>query len=458
MMKKFCVFAILLCMSAAAFSPAAAFAAEVTGGYPDLLREKLTFDNLKDYAVNSDGSVLFADGNKLILWTQDEKTLPFNAKGEVTDVDCSDGNYFYATAEGAYVLPSSPENLPGEKTNHDFTKSIKRDFPVRDGFRYYFGGNDNDDTFDGSNVFHVVKTSDSTDQSFPDYIKVKPYGDKIYAVKDNVLYEITDGQAQPEEYYYSNYNLLTQVPVQNAAETLRLFSESPQKVIIQQGSRVTELNPDKIADGDYFYAGDELSARNKTHEDVSGSALLLAETDGTKVVSQGSKIYMLGKDDAVASGGLNVQQMNATANPNCNEYAYALPFVSRSTSVFGITPQDSLTVVGAVLKENDSCLAHDFYIVEKDGVRGYVPKEFLNDLAYPNFNEGSAGLTADPSPENGNNVRTVVLVLLVILLLLVAAGYLTYLFTSGKKSAKARKSGTADGDYGDGKINTDDML
>lgn len=442
-------------MTIAAFSPAAAYAA--AGGYPDLLRERLTFDNLNDYAVNTDGSsVLFADGSKLILWTSDEKTLPFETGKVVDDVDWAEGVYYYYAEGNSYILPSSPEKLPGEKASHDFTKSIKRDFPVREGYRYYFGGNDNDDTFDGSNVFHIVKTSNSTDQSFPDYKKIKPYGDKIYAVKDNALYEITDGQAQPEEFYYSNYGLLTQVPAQNAAETLKLFSDSPRKVNIKASCNATKLNPDKIAENGFFYAGDELNARRNTTDELSGSALLLTETDGTRVVAQGKNIYMLNKTNATDSGTLAMQPVeNAMATPDIMDFAYSLPFVSDSTKIFAISPQDSLKVIASVEAKDNTCLAHNFYLVEKEGTRGYVPAEFLNDLSVPPYDEGQAGLTTDPSPEDGDNVRTVVLVLLVVLLILVAAGYLTYLFTSNKKSAKGRKfpKDEIEADAGEGKFN-----
>lgn len=445
-------------MSIAAFSPAAAYAAEVTGGYPDLLRERLTFDNLNDYAVNTDGSsVLFADGSKLILWTSDEKTLPFETGKVVDDVDWAEGVYYYSAEGNAYILPSSPEELPGEKTSHDFAKSIKRDFPVREGYRYYFDG-DHEDYFDGTNVFHIVITATNDIIDFDGFSEIKPYGDKIYAVKDNALYEITDGQAKTEEFYYSNYGLLTQVPVQNAAETLKLFSDSPRKVNIKAGCNATKLNPDKIAENGYFYAGDELNARRNTTDELSGTALLLTETDGTRIVAQGKNIYMLNKTNATDSGTLAMQPVeNALATPDVKDFAYSLPFVSDSTKIFAISPQDSLKVIASVEAENNTCLAHNFYLVEKEGIRGYVPAEFLNDLTYPVFNENEAGSTPDPSPENGDNVRTVVLVLLVILLVLIAAGYLTWLFTNGKKAAKEQKSGSADPGSDENSQNQNDL-
>lgn len=435
-------------MLAAAASPAAAYAEEAVESYPDLIRERLAFKNLNDYAIgeSADGA-LFADGSNLILWTPDEKTQTFGVGSPVTDVDYADGKYYYATADGAFVLPASPEELPGEKTVHDF-EITQDDFADEPGYHYFF---------DANGSFCVFIESIKQTNTFDDYKKIKPYGGTIYAIKSNVVYTITDGQPFSKDFYYSNYSLLTQVPVYDSAAALKQFSESPQKVNIRQGCSVTELNPEIIAaDGEHFSVKLHKDGPDKgkpvTSTDVSGAALLLAEAGGTRVIAKGDKIYMLNKANTLDGSNLRLNPLeNTSAIPDASDYAYSLPFISNSAALFEINTGDSLKVIASVPKESNSFLAHDFYLVEKNGVRGYVAAEFLNDFSYGSFNDGGAGTTPDPSPETGNSVRTVVLVLLVILLVLIAAGYLTWLLTGNKKAAKCNpgtqpKDGKPDGE------------
>lgn len=454
MMKKFCIFAVLPLVFAAAVPAAAVLRANAAeDGYPDLIRERLAFKNLADYAVNDeDGSVLFADGQQLILWTTDEKTVTFEAGAPVVDADCRGGNFYYATANGSYALPSSPEGLPGAKTDHDFSKSVKRDFPQREGYRYYFDG-DHEDYYDGNNVFHVVETANNLNHSFTDYKKIKPYGQTIYAVKDNCLYDITDGTPHVQKLYYSNQSLLKEVSAYDAGEQLKTFSEAPRKVSVKKDCKATELNPE-IIDGEFFSVAMNALGEPNTVTTLSGQALLLAEAGETRVIAKDDKIYMLSKSNALDGNEISMSGAgNQTAVANASDSAYSVPLISSpSAAVFGIKPGDKLKVISYVPENLNVCLAHDFYLVENEnGEHGYVAAEFLNDFSYNDFNEGEASQTPDPAPEKGNNVRTVVLVLLVILLVLIAAGYLTWLFTSGKKGRRER------GETGDGpRVNGDE--
>lgn len=412
--------------------------AEEAAGYPDIIEELLAFENLTDYAVG-DGETVFADGQTLVRWNErDETTRDYSAGESVTDVDYSGGKFFYRTASGTYELPPAAQNqnMPGNPAEHDFSVSMES-FPKDEGFTYYK---------DGSEIFHVLIQSSNENKEYSGYTKIKPYNGSVYAVKENCLYNISKGQEIKQEFRYSNYDLLTKIPAGESAAGLKNFSQTPSRINITSGNVTKIADSEAIVKDGHFNTGDKDTARENTRGDLTGIALLLAETENTYVAAVGTDVYILNKKSAVGGGQITPAEENAESTPNCFACAYSLPFVSKSTEIFEISPADRLKVVAFIPKGENGFLAHDFYAVEKstDGgtLKGYVPKEFLNELNY-NFNEGGTTVTPDPAPENGDNIRTVVLVLLIVLLALIAAGYLVWLFTTGRKTIKSKSAKAA---------------
>lgn len=441
-----------MCLVSAVSSPFTAYAEEAEiNGYPDIIREPLKFQNLIDYAVGENG-VVFADGEKLILWTPDELTFEYEIGPALKSVDYEDGVYYYSNGGETYILPDSPDGLPGETAEHDFSEPTA--YNSEDGEYYY--------TYDEENVFYVLHKSTRETFEFKDFKQVKQYNNVLYSVNNNELYSIEAERAEKKDYYYSNFYLLTQVGLGNALETLRTFSDKPCKVTISEGSSLTEFKLDEITiDNEHFNIKEPMQ---NTHNDISGGALLLADTGETQVVAIGSKTYILNKSGVTVSGEITFQPIeNAKAAPNIEEYAHSLPFTSDSTRIFKILPTDSLKVISLIPKAQNPELAHDFYLVEKEspegGVRGYVEAEFLNSLEYPEFNEGGSTFIPDPAPQNDDHVKTVVLILVIILLILIAAGYMTWLITTHKSDSKPKQGANPDGVSADSpKINSSDKV
>ena len=426
MMKKFCLLTISLCIAAAiTVAPLTASAAERAGltDYPDILSEPLEFEELLDYAVGED-SFAFADKNKIILWNFDELTTEYIFESPISALDYEDGNYYYSTGTSVYILPGTNNDLPGDLTTHDFTEPSE----YRLGDYLY--------AYDDDNVFYVSHIPSRKQTEFKEYGNVKLYNETLYVVKNNELYKIIDDQIEKQSFIYSNFNLLTQILVGDAVDQLSRFSDKPQIVYIKEESNLTEFKLSDLNDDSLFYPVTE--PRLKTNSNISGPALLLCETGNTYVVAIGEKTYLMNKNSSLGSFDIYSQQLeNATVTVNAEDWAHSLPFMSNATRLFEISPTDDIKVIAFYSVESEPELAHDFYLIEKtlsDGtvVYGYVSTEFLN-LEFPKFDEGGSTVLPDPDPHNDNYIRTVILVLIVIILILIAAGYITWVSTSGKK-------------------------
>ena len=125
-MKKFLFTAISLCIAAsAAAAPLSAHAlgAPAEPDYPEIFDDPLTFENLTDFAIANDNLIVFAEGETLVHWSNEIKTV-YTLASPVTDLDYdeSSGNFYYSINDGAtsYILPDSPQDLPGERGTHAY--------------------------------------------------------------------------------------------------------------------------------------------------------------------------------------------------------------------------------------------------------------------------------------------------------------------------------------------------
>ena len=427
MMKKICMLTISLCIAASVLAaPQTAFAAkqDKIADYPEILSENLEFERLSDYAVG-ENSYAFAEGNTLTV-LENEIAETYEAKSEVSAIHFFEGVYYYSEKDG--TVYSLPECKEADFEMPDFSKDI-----IVGDYQYFY------------NTKSGVLTMTDRGASFPeeltvelrDYSRIKQYGNNLYVMGGNKLYTLSGKDASEVSLIYSNFQSLTKISAAGAYSQLNGFSTDLWLVALTEGSNMTEFNLDRLEKDSEYYP--VTSPRQNTRTDLKGQALLLCETgENTGVVAIDTKTYIMNRSGYAKIIKLEATPIeNATATINAPEWAYSLPFMTSSSRIFQLSPADDFEVLALVTADSTNKLAHDFYLIEKiteDGraVQGYVAKEFLN-LEYPDVNEGGANVLPDPNESHDDYIRTVVLVLVVIVLALIAAGYITWVSSSGKK-------------------------
>lgn len=473
MMKKVLFAACSICIAAAAVAaPLSAFAAEDAAlpQYPEIHDDVLVLDSLTDFAVAEGSTFALANGNTVVRCEGEfiydyefdsSVTDVYEFDSSVTDIDYDqESEKFYYSLDGgetSYILPDSPEDLPGEQAEHNFEAShiTKTARDLKNGFIYYYN--------DSGELVVVDKIAETTTPL--NLTNAKVYGDKLYAIFDICIYEIIGKDPEKIEIRYSNYDKLKYIYVGDVAEKLKTYStfdKNPRYVNIAT-AYATRFTLDLLAP--YDENGNEQSApeyfpvsdpKNNTSY-ISGRALLLYQSEEIRIVAQGKNTYIMRADGAIdLDDDLKTpveEGTTATANV-VGGYAHSLPFMSNATRTFAIAPNEELKILYRVSNTaaHPDVLAYDFYLVENsEGEQGYVITRYFNSLNQPPINEGEPTTHPDGSPSTDNRIKTVILIIVVVALVLICAGYITWVVTSGKRKKPVNNKNDGEIDLSDNK-------
>lgn len=437
-MKKILFAAISTCLAAALLSPATAFAAEATStAYPDIEDAPLTFEALTDYAIASDTLRAFAQGDTVYL-LENENLTKFAFEYGVTALDYQKkdgaGSFYFTLSDSSvvYALPDSPDGQP-EKAEDVALQSIT-DYYQRDGLIYIIqDGNLN--IWDGSQE-NIRSYGDG------ECSHLKLYNDTLYLKNGNYICKIDGAEVKElvgdDGFHYSNYDLLTSIPVGNTLEILKTYNSAPSVVIIEEGSYITRFDINDLTDRSQHFS--VTNPKSNTSKAVEGQALLLCKTGDIAIVAIGTDCYILNSNGTGGIIGLIFGQAEGNkATVNHGDYAHSTPFLGNPTRLFEISPAEEVTVLNKLSKEDYPQLAHDFYLIENsEGQTGYVVAEALENFIVV---EGGATELPDRNPKDDNYIRTVVLVIVVVALALIGAGYVTWVTTTKRFKKVDNKDG-----------------
>ena len=380
----------------------------------------LHFTSLNDYAVK-DELFVFADGNSVkILDGNNYDKYDFDS--EFTAVEIENGTIYCLSQGKAYYLNFEKDGNPFDEIEHPFP--AKADEITHNGCYYFIDG-------DGLNIFN--RSSKENLIYYGEYSNLKLCGDKVYAMKENSLYALTDTQCEKVvlEYEVSAKNI--KIEIGQAVTALKQYSEV-QFVKVGQGTVMTEVNLDNLETRDGCF---ETSKIIKAKENEQ--AILLCSLNDFAIVAISGNSYAV----------LNpTEKITPTAN---NEYAtetqfdaqvtggniYASPFIADGTS----TLPNALGVKVTVIRKIESeIFGGTFYEVEyqhgeKTGT-GYVKEGFLT----PPIREDVFDQTNHPDQHysESSNTKTILIILAVIVLLLIAVVYVSYVSTKGKNKKKKK--------------------
>jgi len=417
-------------MSGAAYG----ITANAAGGtyYPDDsdFTKKLTFSPLSDYAVDGgkyaflvhsesgDGIQVFENG-QLNDENGDDKVFEngqlkeYDPECDVDALDYSEGTLYYSSEGKVYSLPDYKES------EHTITASESE---ITCGNYLYY--------FDADGALTVFDKQEKTAETFDGkFSNMKKFGETVYAVRENCLYEFTGKTYKLLKFTYSNYDATHAIPIGQTKEALQNYTLK--FVTIHSGAHITEIDLSKL-DGDNFVASETTTAKEDT------LALLLCYTGNAAIVAVGDKSYITNKNSAEETQTDCYIEPEFTKATVIGNRIYCSPFViSGTTALFPATGE----VVTILHRVEHPSLGSAFYEVEynvtdengevvgtKTGyvTDGFLRKEIIEDNKVPTE-------VPDPSYSEKNDVRKVILILMVVILVLAAAGYLTYAATSGKR-------------------------
>lgn len=389
--------------------------------YPEIFTENI-YDNLSgisDYAVSSE-SVGFADGNKIIIVSDDAKT-EYEAGYNVRALDCeeTDGKvtYYYSDASGkTYSLPDKNE------TTHTFPSQAT--FDLTD---YVY-------TERNGKVYVTAYTPEPETTPLESCSKLKAYNDKLYVVKDGKLNELDGTDLSVMEFSYTDFKSAGTILIGDTLLRLRTQA-SASFVMLDAGAYRTEIDLNDFS-GRYFKTGaTERAAEGET-------ALLLCTSGNAAIISNGSKCYitLAEKLESITRDTELLPDFENGAVCVPFDYIYSSPALFDGVKIKKVNWGAELEIKANLSSVNYPELTTDFYRVEftdDSGIKqtGYIPCAFLTE--YKTDDTEHKEIT-DPGYTEDDISKTVLITILVIALVLITLGYLTYAGTSGKNKKNKR--------------------
>ncbi len=423
--KKFACLTISLLTALTALGGVTANAAESETCYPEdnEFIKTLNFTALTDYAVE-DGLYAFADESGVIAH-RGEIRVSYEASG-VTAVDIADGRVYYSCADGTYEIPDIfADTITPLDAEHTFPQ--KSDEITYNGFWYFV-----DD--DGMNIYD--KSTKQTTTESGEYTNLKQYGKKVYAIKENSLYEFTSTEGSKTVLEYADYTATDEILLGQARTALTNYTKA-NVVVISAGTYMTEVNLKNLG-GENF----DTSKTVKTEE--TKTALLLCYSGNSAVVSIENKSFVLLKSKVREDNDTAfMTESNFDAQIIIGGNIYTSPYTGGTIAVTNATGE-SVKVLNKLAL--DGVLEKVFYEIEYtsngEQLNGYVAEGFLSRVIIDD--NKPATTVKDPAYSEDSDTKTILIILAVILLVLAAIGYISHVSAKGKK--KNKKKSKADGE------------
>ena len=391
--------------------------------------QTLSFSALSDYAIEEDLYV-FADGKYIKVYNDGYYTeYKFNSGlsdtevKQITDVDVKNGVIYCGAGDAAYLIKVDDKEYTFEQCKYTFEQKATR--ILDDDYLY--------NILDGNlNIYNLMSFEAPTTYE-GEFSDLKQYGEKIYAINGNSLYEFEGTEATKLDNleYIVNADSVN-IAIGQAKYKLKNFS-SIQFAEIEKDAFLVEVDLSKL-DNDYYVTENIIITEENT------VALLLYESDDVSIVSIKDKAYAV----MTSSGKIHKSDV---------EYASTRPFDSAQITVGGIYASPFIAsgtvlatdMAGAIVKvicriEHET-LERPFYEVEctsgNTSIKGYVADGFLDkekreDNKQPNYD-------VDPEYSEDTDTKTILIIFAVIVLVIAALAYITHVSAKGKKKDKKKK-------------------
>lgn len=453
--NKVITIALTAICGAAIMSVGSAFAADesvtyypvktVTDGKEVQPFEKsLTFDvcPVNDYAI-SGNNYAFASGTSLFVLYNDtngERCLagdednPINARSRIERVEYTEDKLYVEVEDGnTYLYPDLSNAVDykiAENENKHVILSSREEYRLLNNELCYISG-------------------DSLDNLGEGYSLIKAYGDKAYAVKENVLYSFDKANGTAVNLSYTNFDEADRILAGDAVNILKDAKNYQVKwATIKADCYYTQIDTRKFIDGKFVQLAASEGGKRTRKSSGGVNCLVLGTSGNATIIANDDGCYITATENLENhdySKPLNDWKLNAEdkriayAISDCG--VYSSPYMCELTKVATLT-QGSEHPVEVIEKFTLPFIKTTFYKVKytesENEITGFVA---LNNLM-----EYSFSAEDNPPHEGGDekfdydtNVVSVVLAIVIVGLVMIAGMYLFLICTNKGKPKKQKK-------------------
>ena len=441
-MKKFLALTTSLCAFVCALGFGGASIAFADGDdadglqyYPDTFERVPEFSSLDDYAVGSDGKILFLQKNVISEYGNERVVTYTNSNAPILSLYFENGEFYYGTDDGKVY---SLKNFNTDNPEENFVSTTKTTNITLQNNYHYFKTN-------GVYYFSDQNRPSEPNVLLEGFLNLKQYGETVYAVKDNVLYTL-DG-AQGAEVKVKNFELTEKIRVGNAFAALNSSARQDglRFVRLTNDAYATEVNMNGLTEESVmFNTGD--TVKIKTAETPTALLVYTAGDDlqGISIVAINGKSYLIHPKNTEEITRHPLKDTEYKEGTATEGYIYSAPYESVGTRIAPLPYGTNVKIIKELKTADAPELDHDFFYVEykvdeETTYTGYVRSKLISTFT---FNEDPPVETPDPDATTEDLIKPVVLVLIVLLLIAIAAGYLIYIGTSDKRQKKSEVAAT----------------
>ena len=391
--------------------------AEEGGIYPDDgdFIKTLSFESLTDYAIE-DNLYVFADG-KSVKVLDDGNYNEYKFDGEFTNVDVKEGIIYCASGGTAYTLNAvSDEVYSFDACEYTFAQNVSH---LVYGDEYLYNIVNGDLYASRLSEPKVLPTT-----YLGEYSVLKQYGEKVYAINGNYLYEFTGLKGEKIEFRYAAKPKDIKIPIGQAAWALKNYAHV-QFVEIEKDSFITEVDLEKLS-------GEDFIPLNIVRTQEKITALLLCYWEDAAIVSirgtgyavQKSKVSEIVIDATTDIPFVNAQMIGGNI--------YASPCVVSGTVATSNATGITVKVISRIEHEILECPFYEVeYTLGGKKVKGYVAEGFLTEDIREDNKEPTE--KTDPEYSEDSDTKTILIIFAVVALVLAVIAYVLYVTTKGKK-------------------------
>ena len=412
---------------------------------------ELSFENpLSDYAIYGNGSgkaddYAFAYSTGVYILTTNESderqliTHVHTAQVVEVDFDSAGTLYFKDLLGASYTLTysSAASKSAAYEGEHSFQGIGKSKLDISDEVFYTLNKEgkltywNNGDTSYFGDGFSMMKT----------------YGEKVFAVKNNKPYNITDSTPDSLKdlgLVYINTDGAKNILSGDTAEKLKISATTVKIAKIKAGAYYTQIDANNIGK---TFTVDERGGTQKAVGETSCLVLYTMDksSGNASVISKDGNCYITATENLVPDEDCPYNTDGKTYYSISDVGVYSSPFISEATRIATLKSGADHPV--QVLKRfNHTVFATEFCQIsyEEDGktVTGYVASGFLNvyNFAAEDKKPAEGG---DAEFDYGTNVTSVVLAVTIVGLVIIAILYVSLIGVKGKgksKKAQAKKT------------------
>ena len=408
---------------------------------------ELSFENsLSDYAIYGEGEKVgdyaFAHRTEVYILTTNEsderQIITHVHTSQVVEVDFdSNGTLYYKDMRGGtYTINYSSTTIKSAAYEGEYsfqgTNKSKLDILNEE---FYTLNNDGELTY---------WKNGATTPFGNGFSMLKSYGGQVFAVKDNLPYNITNstpGALDRLSLAYIDTDGAKNISTGDTAEKLKQVLDTINIAKIKDGAYYTQINADEIGS---TFTVDERGGTQKSVGETS--CIVLCESGNASIISKYGNCYITATENLIAYGECAYNNDGKTFYSITDVGVYSAPLMSESTRIATLKSGAEHTV--KVLSRFNHPLLNDVEFCkisyEEDGktVTGFVASNFLTVFNFSaEDNNPSEG--GDEVFDYDTNVTSVVLAVVIVGLVIIAALYVAIIFAKDKgTSAEAAATTT----------------